>query len=205
MAVYTAHAVHFLTRHFLSHDKVIALKVIQRRPFLQQAKAPQLSDSLSETRTYPQISIVSTGLLTAVGTASSMPNCSESLEEKYLFLVGDSTWNPFALDIRWDRIQSWPALERKQPGQHPWGMEARNPNLGWWTNQSSASPEHGNIPFLLLLLLCVQGQTRTHKNTCLLLIVMSKRGQGPAYSLPHPYFSPRRTTFFILPFQDTVY
>lgn len=91
MAVYTAHAAHFLTRHFLSHDKVIALKVIQRRPFLQQAKAPQLSDSLTETKTYPQISIVSTGLLTAVGTASSMPNCSESLEEKYLFLVGDST------------------------------------------------------------------------------------------------------------------
>ena len=50
-AVYTAHAAYFFTRHFLSHDKVTALKVIQKRPFLQQAKAPQLSDSLTETRT----------------------------------------------------------------------------------------------------------------------------------------------------------
>lgn len=159
-AVYTAHAAHFFTRHFLSHDKVIALKVIQKRLFLQQAKAPQLSDSLTETRTYPQISIVLTGLLTAVGTASSMPNCSESLEEKYLFLAGDSTWNPFALDIRWDRIQSWPALERKRPGQHPWAKEARNPNLGWWTNQSPTSPEHGNLPFLLLLLFVCAGTNK---------------------------------------------
>ena len=94
----------------------------------EKATAPQLSDSLTETRTYPQISIVSTGLLTAVGTASSMPNYSESLEEKYLLLAGDSTWNPFALDIRWDRIQNWPAaLERKGPGQHPWGKGGKEP------------------------------------------------------------------------------
>lgn len=92
MVAYTAHAAHFLTGISLSHDKVIALKVIQRRPFLQQAKAPQLSDSLTETKTYPQISTLSQLGLTAVGTASSMPNCSESLEEKYLFpFVGDST------------------------------------------------------------------------------------------------------------------
>lgn len=82
---FTAHAVHFLTRHFMSHAKVITLKVILRRLFLQQAKAPQLSDYLTETRTCPQISIVSTGLLTAAGAASSMLNCSESLEQRYLF------------------------------------------------------------------------------------------------------------------------
>lgn len=72
---FTAHAAHVLTGlHFMSHAKVITLKVIPGRPFLHWAKAPQLSDSLTETRTCPQIPIVSTGLLTAVGVASSMLN-----------------------------------------------------------------------------------------------------------------------------------
>lgn len=193
MAVYTAHAAHFLTRHFLSHDKVIALKVIQRRPFLQRAKAPQLSDSLTESRTYPQISIVSTGLLTAGGTASSMLNYSESLGEKYLFLAGDSTWNPFALDITWDTIQNWPAaLERKRPGQHPWGKGGKEPQSRVMNQSISNKPwALATFPSCYYCYLCVQGQTRTHKNTCLLLIVMSKRGQGPrAYSFPHPIFQP---------------
>lgn len=88
---FTARTARFPTRHFLSHDKVITLKEIPRRPLLQCAKVPQLSDSLTETRTCPQISIVSTGLLTAVGAAGSMLNCSESLEERDLFLAGDST------------------------------------------------------------------------------------------------------------------
>ena len=88
---FTAQTARFLTRHFLSHDKVITLKEILRRPFLQWAKVLQLSDSLTETRTCPQISIVSVGLLTAVGAAGSMLNCSESLEERDLFLAGDST------------------------------------------------------------------------------------------------------------------
>ena len=53
--------------------------------------------------------------------------------------------------------------------------------------------------------LCVQRQTRTHKNTCL-LIVCPKGGKAQEHiPSPTPYFSPRRATFFILPFQDTVY
>lgn len=64
--------------HFMSQAKVIALKVIPGRPLLQWAKVPQLSASLTETRTCPQIPIVLTGLLTAVGAASSMLSCSES-------------------------------------------------------------------------------------------------------------------------------
>lgn len=75
----TAHAARFLTRHLMSRAKVITLKVVLRRPFLQWAKAPQLSDSLSETRMSPQISIVSTGLLTAVGAGGFMLNCFKSL------------------------------------------------------------------------------------------------------------------------------
>ena len=84
-----SHAACILTRHFLCHDKVITLTVISRRLVLQWAKAPQLSDFLTETRTCPQIFTVSTGLLTAVGAASSILNGSESSEERDFFLVGD--------------------------------------------------------------------------------------------------------------------
>lgn len=93
---FTAHAACFLTRHFMSHAKVITLKIILRRPFLQWAKAPQLSDSLTETRMCPQICIVSTGLLTAVGAGGYMLNCSESLNQRCLFLPGDPTLCPSA-------------------------------------------------------------------------------------------------------------
>lgn len=46
--------------YFMSHAKVITVKVILRKPFAQWVKAPQLSGSLNETRMCPQISIVST-------------------------------------------------------------------------------------------------------------------------------------------------
>lgn len=65
---------------FMSHAKVITLKVIPGRPLLHWAKVPRLSDSLTESRTCPQIPTVSTGLLTAVEATSSMLNCSESMK-----------------------------------------------------------------------------------------------------------------------------
>ena len=97
---FTVHAARFLTRHFMSHAKVIILKAILRRLFLQWAKVPGPSDSLTEIRMCPQIPMVSNELLTVVVAAGSMLNYSESLEQKYLFLAGDPTRSPFALDTR---------------------------------------------------------------------------------------------------------
>lgn len=124
--------------------------------------------------------------LTAVGAAGSMLNCCESLEESFfnLFFAGDPIWNPFALDSRREdaKLTCLPEKGEARPVFPRAG--AKEPNLGWWTNLQPAQ-SMATVPPCYYCSLCVQGQTRTRKNTCLL--VNSKRGQGPAvYPSPTP-------------------
>lgn len=163
---FTAHAACFLTRHFMSHAKVITLKIILRRPFLQWAKAPQLSDSLTETRMCPHICIVSTGLLTAVGAGGCMLICSESLNQRCLFLPGDPTLCPSALDTRWGRKQSWHAMKRDS---RPVFIRdgAKEPDCGVvGTILGIPKLSMASVPPCYYCYLRVPGQTRNHRNTC---------------------------------------
>lgn len=189
---FTAHAACFLTRHFMSHAKVITLKIILRRPFLQWAKAPQLSDSLTETRMCPQICIVSAGLLTAVGAGSCMLNCSESLNQRCLFLPGDPTLCPSALDTRWGRKQSWHAMKRDS---RPVFIRdgAKEPDVGWseqsWGFQSSA----WQVSLRATTAICV---CRDKPGTIEIPVINQILKRARPSSIYRPHISARSTTFY---------
>lgn len=128
MAVYNPCS-RFSTRH-LSHAKVITLKVIPRRPFLQWTKAPQLSDSLNETRTCPQISIVSTGLQTQWGQPILCWTASRAWHRDVYFLLVIPPKVPLLCNPVGVGCRVWYAAEK-------WNRSAcvLEPNLAW-SNQS---------------------------------------------------------------------
>ena len=168
-----------------------------RRPFLQWAKAPQLSDSLNETRTCPQTSIVSTGLLTAVGAAGFRAELlwKPGIEKIYFLLVIPPEilllWIPDRVGCKADVLPWKGRGQASTPKRWSQGTQCR---VAEPISKKQEAQRKATVPHCYYCYLCVQGQTRNHKNTCLL--VNSEGGKAQQRISSPPYFSLTSATCF---------